>query len=380
MYNKLLENYIPEVLIVDDIPENIQVLAGILKDQNYEISVANSGKQAIEAISQDPPDIILLDISMPDMDGIEACLKIKEIEKAQNIPIIFITALSDKENIIAGFDAGAVDYITKPFNPKELLKRVKTHLALKISNDHMHKQNEELKNLNYTKDRFFSIIAHDLKNPFNSLLGFTELLLSQYDKFTEEKKKQYVEIINDAAKKGFQLLENLLYWSRSQLNNIKLNQHYFSLNQVIIQEINSLKVQMLSKEINIEFDTSEDLRVFADENTIALVVRNLISNAVKYSHKNSKIELKLFNKDNFVAFSVHDFGVGIEKEKIEKLFSFEEMVSTSGTNQETGTGLGLMISKEFIEKNGGKLTVESEAGMGSIFTFTLPKQNFNEVK
>jgi two-component system, sensor histidine kinase and response regulator len=378
MYNKLLNNYTPEILIVDDISENIQVIASILQTQGVDISIATSGQQAIDSVTQDPPDLILLDISMPEMDGLEACQKIKEIEKAKNVPIIFLTALSENENIIAGFDAGAVDYITKPFNSKELIQRVKTHLAVKLSNDYIIKQNNQLKSLNKTKDRLFSIIAHDLKNPFNSIIGFTNLLRTNYDSFDEEKKFEYIEIINNSAKNGYQLLENLLTWSRSQLDNIKIEKTNFNLNEAIIEEIENLNSQALTKNIIIEFSPSSENIVFADMNSISLVIRNLISNAIKYSYANGEIIISVEKVDQFIECSIKDNGVGIESAKLENLFNFEDVVSTNGTNNETGTGLGLMLCNEFILKNNGNISVDSEPLKGSIFKFTLPKQNLHD--
>lgn len=374
-----LQNYIPEILIVDDIEDNIQIIARILQSKNYEITVATSGKQALDSINQDPPDVILLDISMPEMDGIEVCKEIKNNEESKDIPVIFITALSDKENVLEGFDAGAVDYITKPFNSKELIRRVDTHLSLKLSKDIISEQNTNLKKLIATKDRFFSIIAHDLKNPFNSLLGFTNLLITQYSNIDDKKRLEYAQIINDAAKNGYQLLENLLFWSRAQLEKIELKFKEFDIELVIRQEILNLNIQAISKNINIELHCDIIPIVHADKQTTEFIVRNILSNAIKYSNEQSNIEIFLKDLPYSIEVAIKDYGIGIKQEKIHSIFSLDEIVTTKGTNQETGTGLGLVLCKEFIEKNGGKISVESNVGKGSIFKFTLPKQQSDEI-
>ena len=185
------ENY--KVLIVDDIEENLQVVGSILGEKNIAILFAKNGKQAIKIAQKKLPDLILLDINMPEMNGYEACKILKKDKQTSEIPIIFLSALNEKSDVVKGFEYGGVDYVTKPFNKAELLSRVNTHLELKYSKDQVKKQNKELKELNATKDKFFSIIAHDLKNPFYAISGLLELLFKRFEKYSDEKKKQFIK-------------------------------------------------------------------------------------------------------------------------------------------------------------------------------------------
>jgi len=197
------------VLIVDDIAENIQVLGNILDENDIEFSYATSGKEALEAVAFNKPDLILLDINMPEMSGFEVCKKLKKDPETKDIPVIFLTARTEQEDIVKGLLIGAVDYVTKPFNPKELISRVNTHLELNnfrkiinAQNEQLRKTNEDLKEVIKTKDKFFSIIAHDLRSPFNTLLGFSELLLKEYDKRDSEENKEMITHIFNSAVHG----------------------------------------------------------------------------------------------------------------------------------------------------------------------------------
>jgi two-component system sensor histidine kinase/response regulator len=379
--NKLNQNYDfqSRVLIVDDIAENIQVLGNILDENDIEFSYATSGKEALEGIAFSKPDLLLLDINMPEMNGFEVCKKLKEDQETKEIPVIFLTARTEQEDIIKGLTIGAVDYVTKPFNPKELLARVNTHLELSIFRKIIQAQNKELKNINkdlkeaiISKDKFFSIIAHDLKQPFNTLLGFSELLLKEYDNREPEENKEIVTHIFNSVVLGFDLLSNLLEWSRSQTGRIEYEPQDFSLTDLVRQNILSISDAAYKKNIKLQNDIKEYILAFADRRMIETVVRNLISNALKFNEPGGKIILSHKKENGFIEVSVTDTGIGIKDENLSKLFRLEESFSTPGTDNEQGTGLGLILCKEFIEKNGGEIWVESKIGEGSKFKFTIP--------
>ena len=227
---------------------------------------------------------------------------------------------------------------------------------------------EKLIASNKIKDKLFSIIAHDLRSPLNSLI--TMLELAEMDFINEQTWKVYLADLNKSIIYVSQLLENLLKWSESQIVNQALRPKAFSFNEIVENNFHLFRNQAKQKQI--EFLASNtDILVFADENSIDLVVRNLISNALKFSNPHSKIEITAEVKDNFAIINVKDYGIGIPNEILEKLLR-EELISTYGTNQEKGTGLGLMLCKEFVEKNGGKLSIASQEGMGSTFSFTIP--------
>ncbi len=379
--NELKQDYDfqSNVLIIDDIAENIQVLGNILDENDIEFSYATSGKEALEAITFNKPDLLLLDINMPEMSGFEVCEKLKKDPETKGIPIIFLTARTEQEDIVKGLTIGAVDYVTKPFNSKELISRVNTHLELSnsrkilnIKNEQLRKVNADMKEIIKTKDKFFSIIAHDLKGPFNTLLGFSELLLKEYDNRDPEENKEMITHIFNSAVHGFDLLNNLLEWSRSQTGRIEYEPQNFSLNDLIRQNILFISDAAYKKNIEVQSKIKEHILAFADRRMINTVVRNLISNALKFTEPGGKIILSYTKEAKFIEVCVSDTGMGIREENIPKLFNLTEGFSTRGTNNEQGTGLGLILCKEFVEKNGGKIWVESKYGEGSKFMFTIP--------
>ncbi len=360
------------VLIVDDIPKNLQVLTGILHTCEINTYAAFDGYQALEIVEESPPDLILLDIMMPEMDGMEVCQKIKTNPATKNIPIIFLTAKSQQEDIIKGLKCGAVDYVTKPFESEELLTRIKTHLELKKSKEIIERQNKELKELNATKDKFFSIIAHDLKNPYNTLFGFSDLLLNSIKNKNFEKSEKFAHHMITAIKKGYDLLDNLLHWSRAQIGHIDFYPENTYILNIITDTIDIFAPIAKQKKIKINIQLSEQLQAYADKNMLFTIVRNLISNAVKFTSENGKIDIIANEKNGFIEISVKDTGKGIPEKGIKKLFRIDESYTTHGTQNEKGTGLGLILCKEFVEKNGGKITIKSQPDKGSTFTFTLP--------
>jgi PAS domain S-box-containing protein len=235
------------------------------------------------------------------------------------------------------------------------------------------KENEiRLKELIATKDKFFNIIAHDLKNPFTSLLGASELLYDNITQMSEENIKKLALILNDSAKGGYSILQNLLDWSRSQTGQLKFNPENINLKNVIDENIDNLQLQVNNKEINLKSDQIDDLFITGDKNMINTVLRNLLSNAVKYTSKNGIIRVMVTQDKGNITLTVKDNGIGISIEKVELLFKLENSLSLPGTAKEQGTGLGLKLCKEFTEKMGGRIWVESEVGKGSEFKFTIP--------
>jgi signal transduction histidine kinase/ligand-binding sensor domain-containing protein len=238
--------------------------------------------------------------------------------------------------------------------------------------ENLEEVNAHLKELNSTKDKFFSIIAHDLKNPFNTILGFSELLNMKYDTLSEEKKLRYMEVIFSSSKNIYNLLENLLQWARTQTDKIAFEPIVFSLKQLVEQNINLLKENITTKNIKIGHKITDSCNVYADRNMINTVVRNLLTNAIKFTRSGGDIAINTLRKNGHIEISVKDSGIGMSAEETEKIFRVDANFSKSGTDGETGTGLGLILCKEFIIKNGGKIWVESDPGKGSRFLFTLP--------
>ncbi|MGD2086579.1 MAG: hybrid sensor histidine kinase/response regulator [Candidatus Aminicenantes bacterium] len=362
-----MEHQKPLIFIVEDVPRNLQVLFHILKKEEYRIAAASDGRQALDMIPEARPDLILLDVMMPEMDGFEVCRQLKKNPVTLDIPIIFLTAKTEGTDIVKGFERGAVDYVTKPFNPAELLARVKTHLELKFSR-------EELSDLVIARDKFFSIIAHDLRNPLQNLILTSELLRHSFDSLDEEEIKQYIQRFNDNANQMSTLLETLLDWSRVQRGTMELNREKINLAALAAENIALLKENALKKNITVSCQIQNHTYAFADKNMMGTVIRNLVSNAVKFTHPGGEVKITAnhASTDNFIEITVSDNGVGIKEEDIPGLFRIDVYKKTRGTANEKGTGLGLILCKEFIEKNNGSIKVVSTPGQGSDFTFTLP--------
>lgn len=250
---------------------------------------------------------------------------------------------------------------------------------LKQQTEELHKQqrkllemNNELRKLNATKDKFFSIIAHDIKNPFHTILGFSELLFLKYNNLSEEKRKKYIETIYLSSVQLYKLLENLLQWSRSQLGFIEVNKEPINVKELIESNLIIFKEQYEKKKINIFSKIPDKLTVFGDINLLNTVVRNLISNAIKFTENGEIVITAKEEENNLVSISFKDSGIGIPEEKVKTLFDLASVKSVPGTRGETGTGLGLILCKEFIEKMNGRIEVYSKEGQGTDFIIFLP--------
>lgn len=242
----------------------------------------------------------------------------------------------------------------------------------KLAELQLAKQTEELKELNATKDKFFSIIAHDLKNPFNAILGFSNLLITDFHELDTKEILKYLNNINNSSKQAFTLLENLLLWARSQTGTIDFQPEILDLRDLVLNIIELLENQARKKSISISSCIKDHCPVKADKNMIETILRNLLTNAIKFTPKNGKIVVSITGHNDQVEISVKDTGVGIAKENMEFIFRIERKTTTLGTEKETGSGLGLILCKEFVEKHGGKIWAESELGRGSNFKFTIP--------
>ncbi len=360
-----------KILIVDDNTQNLSILGNILMAGNYSVQIAQNGKQCINLAHKKQPDLILLDINMPEMSGFEVCEYLKNNTQTAAIPIIFLTAYTETDSVVKGFSLGAVDYVTKPFREKELLSRVKTHLELKRAHEKLKEQNDILEALNSTKDKLFSIIAHDLRSPVGLMMNLFEILPNH--SFSEEKFQSIIKSEINLAKSTYFLLENLLNWARHNMGEIKFEPNNANLIDIINEVLKVLKTQANQKNIDLSVDYRGNCYAFADKNMLLLIIRNLLTNAIKFTPEKGDITIRVNDEDNNrVKISVIDNGEGIAKENIRKILNQDEFYSTYGTNNESGSGLGLKLVKGFIEKNNSELIIDSEPGKGSCFSFILP--------
>jgi signal transduction histidine kinase len=275
-----------------------------------------------------------------------------------------LTPILDYQKNIIKFVAVDSD-ITALKKAQELISQQKKEIEI---------QRDKLEKLNITKDKFFSIIAHDLRNPFHSILGFSDILVRDYANIEDEKKKEFIGLILESSQHAHNLLENLLQWSRTQSDTIKFNPSEFSLLQVIEANLHILRASIENKSITFTSEIDASARIYADKNMTDTVIRNLLNNAIKYTPAGGKISVTCKDEGKFLAVSVSDTGIGISPEDQKKLFHLEEFHTTQGTEGEAGTGLGLIICHDFIQRHGGEISVTSKPGKGTTFTFTLPKR------
>ncbi len=353
----------PTILIVDDNPKNLAVLGNIVTENGYIPGFATNGIQALDAVTKESPDLILLDVMMPEMDGFETCRRLKQDAKLADIPVIFLTAKTETDDIIMGLELGAVDYVAKPFNKRELLTRVKTHLELQATK-------QELQEALATKAKLFSIIGHDLGNIFSGLQSITEYLVDEGAQSDAKELEYSLNILKQAAKNGYDLLRNLLNWSRTQTGSLQANLTTLILHNVVNKNVELQANKAAGKEINLVADVDEHISVIADKDMLDTTLRNLISNAIKFTPASGTIQITAKPiENNLIEISVADTGVGIKN--VDKLFQINT-TSTNGTAGEKGNGLGLVLCKELIEKCGGTIGVDSEVGKGSRFYIQLP--------
>lgn len=362
----------PSVIVVDDNTNNLHVLANILRNNGLKVATVKDGFKALKFIKQKKPDLILLDIMMPEMDGYEVCKRLKNDSDTVEIPIIFITALNNTEDKIKAFEHGCVDYIAKPFRKKEVYARVIAHLNLRQAQKQLKIANNKLRISNATKNKLFSIIAHDLRGPMSSLAGMLEMVAIN-PAFLDNADR--LEILNEmklSAQNTYHLLENLLSWAKSQQEYIRFQPQIFYLNPMLKKIMRLFYSVAKQKNISMCSKVSDHLRVFADIDLMMTVFRNLISNALKFTGDSGKVTISAKPYGSFVEITLSDTGVGISENLQHKLFRKDEMLSTYGTRNEKGSGLGLLLCKEFIEKNGGHLRIESQLEQGSRFIFSIP--------
>jgi two-component system sensor histidine kinase/response regulator len=394
------------IFIVDDNPTNIGVLFEYLEKFGFDLVVARDGESGIQRAQQSHPDLVLLDVMMPGIDGFETCRRLKTHEATKDIPVIFMTALTSPEEKVKGFQAGGVDYITKPFQQEEVLARVATHLRIRTLQQQLELQNtvlqaknirleqaiaerkkaeEKLKEVNQqlqaanaSKDKFFSMIAHDLRSPFTALLGLSEVVIRYIDDYSKEEIKDNMLRIRKSSEAVYNLLENLLTWSRLQRGLMDYHPATISLDEIVEHNVYLFKSSAEQKQITLKSLVPEEMTAYADNNMIDTVIRNLIANALKFTYPGGTIDVLATVTEDFVEMAVADTGTGISQEDLPKLFRLDTQYMNIGTVGEKGTGLGLSLCKDLIEKNGGTIWVESEVGKGTTFRFTLPKMRDRE--
>lgn len=372
------------VLIVDDTEANVILLSHVLKAEGFNIMVAFNGADTLEILEARKPDLILLDVMMPEMSGYEVCSRINEIDDLKHIPVIFLSALSETSNKVEGFESGGVDYITKPFQKEEVLARIKNHLYLaKLQKEReeqiqvLKEREAELENLNRKKDSLIRMVSHDIKNPLVGIVGITKMINERPD-MLDQQKKEMLEAVEKSGAKLLDMVQTMLDNDSSNSFKEELNTRVVYLGKLIDRVISVNKPKAIFKEIGLGVaDTDFEGSMILDEEKIEVLLNNLVSNALKFTPKGGKVSLSFSHEGDHGLFKVSDTGIGIPEESREGLFSSREDVKREvvlGTNGEKGTGLGLDVVLKYVELHNGKIWVESKVGEGSTFYIQLPTE------
>ncbi len=361
-----------KILIVDDVMSNVLLLKILLTNEKYQVCTANCGNMCIEQAKAEKPDLILLDVMMPDISGFDAAQILKKDPETAHIPIIFLTALNNPSDLVHGFQVGANDFLTKPFNKEELVVRVFHQIKLVAATRIIEHQNEELRATISNRDKMYSVIAHDLRSPMASIRMVLNLVVNAMSpEIIGPELFELLDKANRESEEVHDLLDNLLKWTKSQTGRLTVVRQDLDLNDIIPGVVDIFEMIAQTKKIELKYQgSSNPVVVIADNDMLKTIVRNFLSNAIKFSPENSSIEISLNVEGDFAKVSVRDHGVGIAPERIGSIFKKGE--TTYGTGGEEGSGLGLQLCADFARKIDGDVMVESVLGEGSTFSVLVP--------
>jgi two-component system sensor histidine kinase/response regulator len=357
---------IARILVVDDQPANLQVIGAALGKLGYEIVPATDGPTALKRVALRLPDLILLDVLMPDMDGFEVCRQIRDRQEWKEIPIIFLSAADDKDLIVRALDAGGVDYITKPFNHAELISRVRTHLALKAARDRSSRLAED-------KDQLLGILAHDLKNHLGGMQMSANILHQRMAKVGDEKLAQLCDNILHSTGRLLGFAKEFLANSAAE-HGLALKMEAVDLSDAISHAVQDYREAAGRKNLDIRATIPiEGALVVADRGALRQILDNLLSNAVKFSPPGKQIEILVRAAGNFMECVIRDQGPGFTSEDQTRMFRRYGRLSARPTGGEPSTGLGLSIAKKLVQDLNGELICDSSSGLGATFVVRLQK-------
>lgn len=363
-----------KILVVDDVLANVLLLKVMLEQDGYKVVTASGAKEALVQLREEQPDLLLLDVLMPEMNGFELAKGLKELPEYHDLPIIFLTALDKPSEVAEGFRLGGSDFISKPFNKQELLARVKYQVSLIVAKRTIMKQTEILRKTIEGRDKLYSVIAHDLRSPMSAMKMILNVLCYKIDSDTvvNESLLEELRSANQIAEELFLLLDNLLKWTRSQLGLLVPIFQSYDLVELVRGLQGVFDFVAKQKNIVISLKAPQKMYVTIDIDMIKTVIRNILNNAIKYSYAGGTIEIAIYEQDQQAVIDVQDHGCGISEENQSKLLAIKTHYSTFGTNHEEGSGLGLLLANDFLTLNKGKLSFVSKEGVGSTFTVKLP--------
>ncbi|MDB9458831.1 hybrid sensor histidine kinase/response regulator [Dolichospermum circinale CS-545/17] len=388
------------ILVVDDNPTNLEILDHALTQEGYKVRIEAEGLNVIKQARLSIPDLILLDIMLPDLNGFEVCKQLKSDPLTEGIPIIFMTALADPVDKIKGLNLGAVDYITKPFQKEELLARVRGHVQLRQLNKTLELQNQQLielknelenrvaertaelsqalekeKELNQLKSRFITMASHEFRTPLAIISSSSGILQNFSDRLSEKRKQEHLETIQNTIKHIIQVLDDVLMINQAEAEKIELKLEPLDIIKFCRHLKEEIEASFRSHEIDFYIDLGDEIfnnyqLVLIDKKLLRQIITNLVTNAIKYSPDHKLVNFSLSRKDNQLIFKISDYGIGIPPSDQVHLFEYFQRGSNVGTLP--GTGLGLSIVKKCVDLHQGEITLDSELGKGTVFTVILP--------
>ena len=356
----------PLVMVVDDNPANVQLLGQVLDGAGYNVVPATSGVQALERAASRKPDLVLLDMVMPGMDGSEVIRRLHELPGLADLPVIFVTAADGVEHLARGFDLGAVDYLTKPFVPRELLARVRTHVELKRARDHLQMVLRE-------RDEIVNIVAHDLKNPLTCIRFANQLLSRSED---PARRKELMQEIDECSDEALKFVQRFLSQRAEGEALRQLHSESIDLCAMATQALRLQQAEAEVRGLRLRLESSEPaIAAMGDHMAARNVLQNLVSNAIRHSPEGEEILVSISSSRNGTARClVMDRGPGISESDQKKLFQRFARIVTARAAPEYSSGLGLAIAKHDVTRMGGHLWYEQRPGGGSVFGFELPQQ------
>lgn len=370
------------VLIVDDTQQNVQVLSQMLRNEAFMVVAAFNGPDALNLVEKRRPDLILLDVMMPGMNGYEVCEKLKQNPETVSIPVIFLSALDDAEAKIRAFDVGGIDYITKPFQQKEVLARIRLHLQMKKLEQQQERYILELKEkqdhltrLNKEKDEVLAIVSHDMRNPLGGIIGISNMM--RYEKIDDpEQIDEMLTLIESSAERLLVLVNDLLDVAVIEANSIHLDFRDVDIAHLLTDVRQTHEPTARTKSITLGLHVETDVpHIRADASKIGQVISNLVSNAIKFTSSGGVVTIAARAGESHtqtLVITITDTGMGIPEEFMAGLFQKIGKHQRTGTLGEKGTGLGMPIVKRFVEEHKGRLEVHSTVSVGTVFTIILP--------
>ena len=373
------------ILIVDDNPKNLQVLGSTLLEVGYKIEVAMDGPEALEWLKDKAFDMVLLDVMMPGMDGFEVCEKIRGNDKLDNLPVLFLTAKTDKESLVAGFKMGAQDYITKPFDKDELLARVKTHLELKQSKEiiletnkwleekveertrELSEANAELRVLDDAKTDFLNIISHEIRTPLNGIMGFLDLLKNRIE---SGELKTFIEMLDLSATRLEKFATAALHITNLKVKNNQIRLEDLSINKIVEKSIGEVKEHADKKGVQISYKASGKEMINGDPNLLGICFVSLLDNSINHSASGDRIQITTEKKEKFLICEITDEGSGFSEDALNNLF---KLFSPGEAHIDSNKGLSLSLVKHILDAHGGKIELWNNKNKGATVKLSFQK-------